>query len=478
MEAKILVVEDEAVVAKDLKETLLALGYRVVAAVDNGTDAIRIAGTLRPDLIIMDVMIKGPLDGIQTAERIHPLGIPIIYLTAHADESIIQRAKITEPFGYIVKPFEEKSLRSTIEMALYKNRSEKEKMLLKEQIIKLSRKISLTENEKLVFYGLVEYPLLNDIELGRLLKIKRSTVTAIRNKLVHEHYIDTYRVPDFSAIGCELSAVIYATLDDLDEKKLQHAKELSKIPEMVFITLTNNALLSIAVSKSFAELKKHIDEMTSLFRREGITDKLSTVYFPSHRCRRFFHYGPYLKKRLEIGFEPQDDTGPSANTVKLTKNDRAILLNLIRLPTLADSQISAATGIPRPSISQTRRKLEQQGILHTMNVPYLPKIGTELLVLRHFSFDSQTPAEKIGLIRDFFQKNSSCIFLNAGYIELCTIDAYEDYSEYHRETAAQGRQFNELGISLISALVFSINNASLMSLDFAALSRKLLQADE
>lgn len=120
---KVLIVEDEAIVAEDLKGMLKKLGYEVVGIADNGQDALALAANQHPDLVLMDIHIQGPMDGIDTAEQIavhHD--IPVTYLTAYADEKTLERAKATLPYGYILKPFEERDLRTSIEVALYKHR--------------------------------------------------------------------------------------------------------------------------------------------------------------------------------------------------------------------------------------------------------------------------------------------------------------------------------------------------------------------
>ncbi|SMF33421.1 HD domain-containing phosphohydrolase [Desulfovibrio gilichinskyi] len=123
--SRILIVEDEAIVALDIKARLQILGYTVIGVASNGIDAIEIALKQSPDLILMDIMLEGDLDGIDTAEVINGDGsIPVIYITAYADEETLKRAKITEPFGYIIKPFEDRELSLTIEMALYKHKAE------------------------------------------------------------------------------------------------------------------------------------------------------------------------------------------------------------------------------------------------------------------------------------------------------------------------------------------------------------------
>ncbi len=124
--AGILIVEDERIIAMDIKHSLLNLGYDVVGMVASGEDAIIKAGESYPDLVLMDIMLQGEMDGIEAAEEIrNRYNIPMVYLTAYANDTILQRAKITQPFGYVLKPFRETELHSNIEIALYRHAMEK-----------------------------------------------------------------------------------------------------------------------------------------------------------------------------------------------------------------------------------------------------------------------------------------------------------------------------------------------------------------
>ncbi|MBN2417373.1 PAS domain S-box protein [bacterium] len=119
--ATILIVEDEPVVAADIKSSLQSAGYKIVGVVSTGEDAVLLAKQKRPDLILMDIQLKGQLSGIDTVRRINTvLDVPVIYLTAHTDGHTITEAKTTTPFGFIVKPFQEIELQTSIEMALHK----------------------------------------------------------------------------------------------------------------------------------------------------------------------------------------------------------------------------------------------------------------------------------------------------------------------------------------------------------------------
>jgi len=124
---RIFVVEDESIVAMDIRKTLQNLGYDVPYVVSTAKAAIQKAKEDKPDLVLMDIVLKGKMDGIKAADQIYTkFNIPVVYLTAYADEKTLKRAKATGPFGYIVKPFENKDLRMVIEMALYKAKVENE----------------------------------------------------------------------------------------------------------------------------------------------------------------------------------------------------------------------------------------------------------------------------------------------------------------------------------------------------------------
>lgn len=118
----VLVVEDEALVAMDIKYTLEHLGYTVTGIATTGEEAIRAAGTQKPDAVLMDIVLGGGIDGIQAAAEIrNRFDIPVVYLTAYADEAKIERAKLTEPFAYIMKPFQDRELHGNLQVALYKH---------------------------------------------------------------------------------------------------------------------------------------------------------------------------------------------------------------------------------------------------------------------------------------------------------------------------------------------------------------------
>jgi AmiR/NasT family two-component response regulator len=124
-EARILIVEDEQLVAGDIQEILTSAGYTVISIVTSGEEAITQVVATKPDLVLMDIRLAGAIDGIQASESIQSqLQIPVVYLTANADQATLERVKASKPFGYLLKPFDERTLLTTIDIALSRHRAE------------------------------------------------------------------------------------------------------------------------------------------------------------------------------------------------------------------------------------------------------------------------------------------------------------------------------------------------------------------
>jgi class 3 adenylate cyclase len=125
IKTRILIVEDERIIGLDIKRVLEKIGYEVISIVKTGEAAIDLTGELKPDIVLMDIMLGGGITGIEAAEAIRrKFNIPVVYLTALTDEETLHKAKVTEPYGYIPKPFDQKGLNSAIEMGLYKHKVE------------------------------------------------------------------------------------------------------------------------------------------------------------------------------------------------------------------------------------------------------------------------------------------------------------------------------------------------------------------
>lgn len=206
MATTILVVEDESIVRKDIERSLEKLGYKVVGSADTGEKAVSKALELKPDLALMDIMLKGDMTGIDAAEEIkRHIDIPVIFLTAYADEKTLAKAKITEPHGYILKPFKEIDIHTSIEMAIHKHRKEKELKIENDLLRSLaeykdsadylfvkhkSRLVRLHVEELLFVEALKDYVVINTTSEKYTI---HSTMKDIEQKLPGKNFIRVHR---------------------------------------------------------------------------------------------------------------------------------------------------------------------------------------------------------------------------------------------------------------------------------------------
>lgn len=204
--ATVLVVEDESIVSKDIQYSLKKLGYEVVGSSATGAKAIELALELKPNIVLMDIMLKGDINGIEASAEIKKsLNIPIIFLTAYADENTLEKAKITEPYAYILKPFKEIDLHTSIEMALYKHGKELE--VIKERdflynivenkesnefiFVKSNSKLIKLYNKDIYFVeALKDYVVINTLNSRYTI---HSTMKEIEKKLPDNQFVRVHR---------------------------------------------------------------------------------------------------------------------------------------------------------------------------------------------------------------------------------------------------------------------------------------------
>ncbi len=191
----VLVVEDENIVSKDIQNSLKKIGYNIIGSCNNAQEAIDIARELRPDIVLMDIMLKGNLTGIAAAEQIKLLNIPVIFLTAYADEATLAKAKVTEPYGYILKPFKEKDLNISIEMAIHRH-----------------KKLTELKKERDFLYSLVE-----NKEAAKDVLFVKSNSRLVKINTKDIYFIEALK--DYVVINTEHTRyTIHSTMKDIEKK--------------------------------------------------------------------------------------------------------------------------------------------------------------------------------------------------------------------------------------------------------------------
>jgi two-component system response regulator LytT len=228
---RVLVIEDESIVSKDIQHSLKRLGYSIAGAAATGEKALELAEEEKPDIVLMDIMLKGEMNGIEAAEIVRrEHNIPVIFLTAYADEATLAKAKITEPYGYIIKPFKEIDLHTSIEMALYKHKKEKEVEKERDLLYSLvegkeqhefifvkanSKLVRLRLNDIYFVEALKDYVVINS---GEKRYTVHSTMKDIEKKLGDDQFIRVHR--SFIVRLDKIASIEYPNLQLEKDKKL------------------------------------------------------------------------------------------------------------------------------------------------------------------------------------------------------------------------------------------------------------------
>jgi PAS domain S-box-containing protein len=285
---EILIVEDESIVAADLQDSLQHMGYRVAEVVDSGEDAIRILENRHIDLVIMDIGLKGGIDGTKTAGIIRErFFIPVIYLTAYSDDKTIEKAKRTEPYGYILKPFEEKELHSIIEMALYKFKMESElreseekfRRLFEESrdaifISDLEGRLIDVNTAALDLFGFAKDELLRGFNLSEVF-VNPKSILRLQRKIEKRGFIRDYEIKLKRKDGLELDCLISTSLRQ-DEKGVIRGYQ-GNIRD-----ISSSKIAERELKSSFEKLKK---AMTGTIKAMALTVETRDPYTAGHQRR-------------------------------------------------------------------------------------------------------------------------------------------------------------------------------------------------
>lgn len=232
-----MVVEDEVVIALRLQQRLTSMGFDVTGISYTGEEAVEKAKSLRPDLILMDIMIPGKLDGIAAAKIVKDeLGIPVVFLTAFAEDNIIKRAREAEPYGYILKPFQDLEIKAAIKIALFKNKMEK-------ALIKAHNQLETRVKER-------------TLELSNALeKIKRSEKELLKNKLALEK---------LNKELLETNQAVSVLARNIDKKKEELEKKIFKMCNSKLMPILKGLQKDVYCQKRQADLELIINYLNEI----------------------------------------------------------------------------------------------------------------------------------------------------------------------------------------------------------------------
>jgi len=298
----------------------------------------------------------------------------------------------------------------------------------------------LTQNDKLVFYGLVQWPDLSDVELSEKVGVKRPTVTAIRHKLEENKLYQTFRIPELSKIGCEMLAVKSGDFNPL----APYSKRVKYFPERFFvdaffsISTDHNDTVMLA-SRNFTEVKKFMDHFQMTYgRHKFLTPAGHTwLYFPFESSVFVLHFdfAPALAKQFSLEVDVGRDFDLEFKKPKrreFSDNEKLVYYALIKYPTSSDGEVAKRVGLTRQSVNSMRNTFMREGLMRTVRFPDFERIGFELLTFEHQIHNPDKPlkARSEGIRRVVAQQ--SRFFLISSNTEGFRGSVYRDYTDFKK----------------------------------------------
>lgn len=283
MSSHILVVEDESMIAQDLQEMLSSYGYQVPLTVDTGKAAIAAIQKSPPDLILMDIRLKGDLSGIQTASEIKTLNpsIAVLYLTSYTDHQTLQEAKATEPLGYILKPFREKELLAMIEIALYRQATEKQAQKKQELFKHL---LQMTSDAIIILDDEGHFEYLND-------KARQYFSLTSEHERLKIHELKHLKKPEsqsgFMNLDEFLKGSAFLVMDDHHETLYQFASSPLMSPEKV--------------TRGYSLTVFPVDTLDSVISTKQLHICASCKQIRDHQGN-YDHFEPFFRRHYNLNF--------------------------------------------------------------------------------------------------------------------------------------------------------------------------------
>ncbi len=470
---KVLLIDDDPDTVGLIGTLLEKEGYEVFSAL-NGERGLKRVYEENPDLVLIDIRLPD-MDGNEALKKIKEMNPDrsVIMITAYAD---VDNAIAALKFGaddYIKKPFDNIHLVHTINRTYEAMVLKKERRMLKQRVTRLlKKKLKLTGKDKLVLYGLTQYPEMSDISLSAGLGIPRTTVTGIKNKLKKRGFYERINIPDLSVLGCELMSVSYVKFNPLGvvEERKGYIEKIFEQPELIYAQSTDTEEILVHVSKSYTDFKEDMDSILRMYKGNNYVESIDTYQFPFKLSKipRFLNFAPLLHNLfgLKIGYKAKkplfgDKIYEPTNTEKL------VLYALTRFPDLSDTEIAEKISLSRARVSQVKAKLLDRGLTQSSIVPDLKKVGCELLAVEHVEIKKKAEMEI----------DPKVVFMALGDVEGIKISALEDYTEYKMIYEKRARSYRKKSGMKEHTFLIPTENIKMSKLEFYPLVKKIFEMD-
>ena len=299
--------------------------------------------------------------------------------------------------------------------------------------------MDLTEKEKLVFYGLVRWPHLNDTLLSEKINVGRSTVTTIRRRLAKRNLYTLVNVPDLEKIGCEIITALYGEFHPSEsyESGQKFSKDLlSEFSNIFFMISMGIHRVSLGASATFTDIRRHIRGYHDSHHKIGLLSmkRHGYVLFPLKLSRvfRFFDYAPLLKSHFNLDVEDIDHTEEihEGRVWSMSRNEKLVFYTMIKYPDLHDGEIADKVSMTRQTVNAVKKKIKSLKLMRQIIIPNIKKLGFELLVFAHIHINPRASISDREKAIKMLLNDASHIVKVSGDLESVLFSAFRDYTEY------------------------------------------------
>ncbi len=450
--------------------------------------------------ILLDVIHTHPITVIHRSICENPYFIPCDEFLARIEgkiprgiynrvkNDILERDKIHKDRNRAIealkKAHDELEIRvkdRTKELEKMKKKLEEYAKRLEIKVKKLEKKkVKLTEKEKRVFYSLVKWPDINDIELSKKIGIKRPTITAIKNRLLKKKWITPVNIPNFLGMGCKLIGFSYGRISYSEiARKFKVMKSEFKIPEVVLMLSTNENYVGILFFKDF--INSQMFE-TSIMNNYNANNQKRTFIFPLELLNTYklMDFSESIRDVFELESQPNGGVLPPIKSLSILSNkEKKILYALVKYPRMKMKKISALLKISIPTITKIKKKLIKEGFIKRVVIPNVKKLNQPILLLNarfNQKKDSDTieqSKKKISNILNEFIR----VELRDQVIMLCVFnDFYAEKETKLHELLDLLHKRNYL-TDYPEIITLPAKNIMLQKMDFASITKKVLDIE-
>ncbi len=346
----------------------------------------------------------------------------------------------------------------------------------------------LTKNEKKVLSGTCANPQITDSELSKLLQVKLSTLTSIKRRLAAEGYYRPLIFPLPNRLGCELLAIIYMQFNPVIplKQRMETTKRTIEVFDEIFFSVGEEEKgFSISLSQNYTNIGRINEIRTETFGKLGLLEKEypHEVIFPfeTSHIHRFFDFAPFLQQLFKLDDSKKISMTPELfrkiSTVEFSPKEKKVYSALVEHPTATTQQIGDLVGLSRHTVARMKKNFFEDGLLQTLILPNLKKLGIEILTFSHISFNlNNAPStQELSILN-----TSSTIFFASRKFEAVLLSAYQTYQDYKEDEMNKIRYLKEHNLfshpPFISTYMFERMEV-IKDFDFSPLVRKILRND-